>query len=316
MPSLVTFGETSAVFVARDIGRMRYCRDFTVRPGGAEATVAVGVQRLGFDAAWISALGMDEMGHYLRGLVAAEGVDVSRVTMVAGKPTAIFLRERLPGGDARHFYYRKNSAFASYSPDMLDENFIASARILHLTGINPALSPSCDAASWRAIEIARANGVKVSFDPNVRLALWTREEARKTLERYMAAADVMFPGLEDMQMLYGQIGREEALAHLKALGCTNFVMKSGDQGVTVVSGGRVAELPVEKVQSPEDLMGAGDAFAAGCLAGLLGGADLEDAARLAITVAGLSIQMPGNIEAMPTREEVDRKLDGSAAWKR
>ncbi len=316
MPDLVTFGETSAVFVARDVGRMRYCRDYTLRPGGAEATVAVGVQRLGFSAAWMSALGDDEMGHYLRGLVAAEGVDVSRVRMLAGRPTAVFLRERLPGGDARHFYYRKGSAFSSYNPQMLDEAFIASARRLHLTGISPALSPECDAACWRAVEIARAHGVQVSFDPNVRLALWTAAQARAGLARYFEAADLVLPGLEDLQMLYGDASAEAALARLQALGCRNAVLKAGAQDVHVLHDGAQTRLPVAPVDQPVDLMGAGDALAAGCLAGLLEGRDLVDAARLGVAVARLAIQLPGNIEAMPTRAEVDRALGGLPSWKR
>ncbi|MCC6306277.1 MAG: sugar kinase [Rhodobacteraceae bacterium] len=316
MPSLVTFGETSAVFVARDLGRMRYCRDFTIRPGGAEATVAVGVHRLGFPTAWMSALGEDEMGHYLRGLVAAEGVDVSRVAMVAGRQTAVFLRERLPGGAARHFYYRRHSAFSEYAPAMLDEGFIAEARILHLTGITPALSASCDAAAWRAVEIARAHGVTVSFDPNVRLNLWGREEARARLARYLAAADIVLPGLEDMQMLYGPIDAEGALSILADLGCGRIVLKAGAGDVHVVEGDSRLTLPVTPVAHPVDLMGAGDAFAAGCLAGLLKGWDLEAAARLAITVAGLAIELPGNIEAMPTWAEVARRTAGTESWNR
>lgn len=316
MPDLVTFGETSAVFVARDVGRMRYSRDFTLRPGGAEATVAVGVQRLGFSTAWMSALGDDEMGHYLRGFVAAEGVDVSRVHMRPGLPTAVFLRERLPGGDARHFYYRKGSAFAAFGPQMLDEAFIASAQRLHLTGISPALSPDCDAACWRAVEVARAHGVRVSFDPNVRLALWTAEQARAGLARYFEAADLVLPGLEDLQMLYGDASAEAAMARLQALGCRNAVLKTGAQDVHVLHDGALTRLPVAPIAQPVDLMGAGDALAAGCLAGLLEGRDLVEAARLGIAVAGLAIRLPGNIEAMPTRAEVDRVLSGSPNWKR
>lgn len=316
MTSLITFGETSAVFVAGEIGRMRYCRDFTIRPGGAEATVAVGVHRLGFETAWISALGQDEMGHYIRNLVAGEGVDVSRVTMNPEKSTAILLRERLPGGDARHFYYRNDSAFSNYRPDMLDERYIASARMLHITGISPALSSSCDAACWAAIAIARANGVKISFDPNVRLALWTPEKARRGLERYMAIADFVFPGLEDMQMLYGPLSVADALARLGDLGCRNIAMKTGDGDVVVSIDGEVTTLPVERVEYPVDLMGAGDAFAAGVIAGILKDWSLGDAAKLGIVVASLAIQMPGNIEAMPTWDEVDRKMRGGQVWKR
>jgi len=312
----VTFGETSGVFVARDIGRMRYCRDFQLRPGGAEATVAVGVQRLGFASGWISALGDDEVGHYLRGLIAGEGVDVSNVVTVSGRQTAVFLRERLPGGRARHFYYRQGSAFSGYTPEMLDERYIGAAKVAHVTGINPALSESCDAASWRFIEIAKTHGVLTTFDPNVRLSLWRREDARRSLERYLAAADVVLPGLEDMQMLYGRMDAEEALERLLKMGCTRVVLKTGEGEVIVCDRRERTVLPVEKIESPIDLMGAGDAFAAGCIAGLLRGFDLARAAQLGITVASLAIQMPGNIEAMPTWNEVQRAVEGKEAWTR
>lgn len=316
MPDLITFGETSAVFVARDIGRMRYCRDFTIRPGGAEATVAVGVKRLGLEAAWMSALGDDEPGHYLRNLIAGEGVDVSRVAMTRNRPTAIFLRERLPAGQARHFYYRRGSAFSEFGPEMLDEAFIASARYLHITGITPALSERCDAACWRALEIAKAHGLTVSFDPNVRLSLWSADEARQKLARYMSAADLVLPGLEDLQMLYGPIDAQTALRTLSELGCQRFILKSGIDSVIVHEDGQSCSLPVEIIRDPVDLMGAGDAFAAGCLAGLMRSMTLEQCARLGMAVASMAIQMPGNIEAMPTWEEVERKLTGATRWGR
>ena len=316
MPSLITFGETSAVFVARDIGRMRYCRDFGIRPGGAEATVAVGARKLGIDAAWVSALGDDEMGHYILGMVAAEQVDVSRVSLVPGMPTAIFLRERLPGGAARHSYYRSGSAFSAYRPEMLDAAFLGSARILHLTGITPALSESCEASMWRAIDLARAGGAQIAFDPNVRLALWGRDRARPVLERFMAAADIVLPGIEDLQMLYGAISPSEALARLRALGCRRIVLKLGAGDVIVAEGDRETVVPVQAIADPVDLMGAGDAFAAGCLAGLLKGHDLVGASALGVAVASLAIQLPGNIEAMPSWAEVERLRTGATVWNR
>ena len=316
MPSLITFGETSAVLVAREIGRMRYCRDFGIRPGGAEATVAVGVRKLGIDSAWVSALGDDEMGQYILGVVAAEQVDVSRVSILPGKPTAVFLRERLPGGAARHYYYRTGSAFSCFHPDMLDAAFLASARMLHLTGITPALSESCEASMWRAIEIARGAGARIVFDPNVRLSLWTREAARPVLERFMAAADIVLPGLEDLQMLYGDIAPREALERLRALGCGNIVLKLGEGDVVVAGATGETVVPVRTIADPVDLMGAGDAFAAGCLTGLLKGWDLVRASELGVSVASLAIQLPGNIEAMPSWAEVERLRTGATVWNR
>ena len=316
MPSLVTLGELCAVFEARETGRMRYCRDYTLRPGGAEATVAVGVVRLGFDAGWISLFGKDEIGHHLLNLLRGEGVDTRCVKMIPGRNTSVFLREKLPGGNARHYYYRKDSAFTTISPDMLDEDYIASAKLLHLTGITPALSDSAEATMWRAIEIARAHGVKVVFDPNVRLSIWSREKARASIEKFLAATDIVLPGLEDLQMLYGQISREEALLRLKDLGCSNIIMKIGDQEVLVYTEGHATFIPVDHIASPVDLMGAGDSFAAGFLAGLLRGEDMVEAARLGNIVARCAIQMPGNIESLPTWEEVSRVISKEVVYNR
>lgn len=316
MPNVVTLGELCAVFVARDIGRMRYCRDYTIRPGGAEATLAAGITRLGHTTGWISVLGEDEMGHYLHNFMRGEGVDTSCVRILPGKNTSVFLRERLPGGNARHYYYRKDSAFTAISPDMLDESYIASARFLHLTGITPALSASAEQTMWRAVELAKAHGVRVVFDPNVRLLLWDRDTARGVIERFMAAADIVLPGLEDMQMLYGPISREEALLRLKDMGCQNIVLKVGDQEVLVYTDGHADFLPVDHIAAPVDLMGAGDSFAAGFIAGLLRDMSMLEAARLGNLVARCAIQMPGNIEALPTWNEVSKILQNEVSYNR
>lgn len=319
MPKFVTLGELCAVFVARDLGRMRYCREFTVHPGGAEATVAVGVTRLGFDAGWISVLGQDEMGIQMRNLLRGEGVDVSHVRMQSGRNTSVFLRERLPGGNARHVYYRKDSAFTTISPDILDEEYVGSARFLHITGITPALSASAEATMWRAVEIARARGVTVVFDPNVRLSLWSRDKAREILERFMKAADIVLPGLEDLQMLYGQIACQDAqgaLELLRNMGCRRFALKVGVQEVLACDGGRLETLPVDRIDAPVDLMGAGDSFAAGFVTGMLRGQSLTEAARLGNIVARCAIQMPGNIESLPTWEEVSRVMSGEVVYNR
>ncbi len=316
MPNIVTVGELCAVFVAKDVGKMRYCRDYTVRPGGAEATVAAGVTRLGHTAGWMSVLGKDEIGHYLLNLLRGEGVDTSCVQMREGKNTSVFLRERLPNAVARHYYYRKDSAFTTISPDLLDEDYIASARYLHLTGITPALSDSAEETLWQAVEIAKRHKVQVVFDPNIRLTLWSADKARGVIEKFMRAADIVLPGLEDMQMLYGQISREEALLRLKDMGCENIVLKVGDQEVLVYTGGHAEFIPVELVATPVDLMGAGDSFAAGLLSGLLRDMTLMDAVRLANLVARCAIQMSGNIEALPSWEEVERILNKTVQYNR
>ena len=307
MVECVTIGETCAVFAARQVGRLRYARDFVMRVGGAESTVAVAVARLGHTSGWISALGDDEFGQKVMSLMRGEGVDVSTVRLEEGMPTGVFVRERLPGGKARHFYYRSGSAFSALGPEDLDSGYIASARILHLTGITPALSDSCREMTLEAVRIAKDNGLTVTFDPNIRLRLWSAEEARKKLEPIMVQADFVLPSLEDVRALYGQgLTARDAGAILKQLGCGTVVLKCGEQGAFLFEDGDAPEYyPCDAVASPADLMGAGDAFVGGFIAGLLDDMDCRAAVRIGNRVAEYSVQLPGNIESLPTKEDLN-----------
>ena len=194
MPEMVTFGETCVVLVAKTGGPLRYSAEFERRPGGAESTVAAGVAKLGHSAGWMSLLGDDEFGHYVLGVMRAEDVDVSGVRMVADAPTGVFFRENRPLGRSSVFYYRKDSAFVTFGPHDLDEQYISTSRVLHVTGITLALSPSCRASVKRAVDIAKEANVTVVFDPNYRAKLWRPEEALPHLESIMYRADYVLGG--------------------------------------------------------------------------------------------------------------------------
>jgi 2-dehydro-3-deoxygluconokinase len=267
---------------------------------------------LGHTAGWVSCLGDDELGYYILNFIRAEGVDVSQVKRDPDAPTGIFIRERLTGGNARHFYYRSGSAFSRLSPEDLPEEYIASAKVLHLTGITPSLSESCLKALRVAIEIARKNQCLITFDPNVRLKLWTKDQALPILEEFMAAADYVLPGIEEMNQLYGDLPVERILALLHDLGCGNIIMKLGKEGAIISSPHGSKHLPGNPVNEPVDLMGAGDAFSAGFIAGLLKNMDMKDSAELANAVAGMSVMLPGNIESLPSWEEVSIYKKGLA----
>ena len=310
MPEFVTIGETCAVLVSKNVGRMRYCKEFEVRPGGAESTVAVGVKRLGHSSGWISQLGDDEFGFYLLSLIRGEGVDVSNVNIITGKQTGIIIRERLSSGDARNFYYREGSAFSEMRPECLQERYIASAKLLHITGITPALSRSCMRTIRSSIEIAKKHKTMVIFDPNMRLKLWKAEEAKSILEDLMVIADYILPGLEDLQAIYGKsTTKEDIINHLHGIGCERIIIKLGKDGamISLPSGNEtIAGYPVE---NPID-------FAAGFISWILKNMDLEDAVDLANIVASLSIRLPGNIESLPDWKEVSAFKNGEMFIKR
>jgi 2-dehydro-3-deoxygluconokinase len=310
MTDFVTIGETCAVFAATAIGRMRYSKTYEIRPGGAESTVAVGVARLGHSATWVSRLGDDELGQYLLTFIRGEGVEVA-CSMLSTHPTGLFVRERLPRGKARHFYYRAGSAFSTMGPADIPTDLIAGARVLHLTGITPALSKSTRAMVTEAIRIARQNGVTVLFDPNMRRTLWSAEEARTVMEPLMASADYVLPGLEDLQGMYGEnLSEADAVDTMRKIGCRRIIFKRGAAGAAVITPDSYEQVECTAIADPVDLMGAGDAFAAGFAAGLLDGKTDVEAARLGNVVAGMSIGTVGNIESLPTRRDVETHLRG------
>src|SRR5205085_7828750 len=126
-------------------------------------------------------------------------------------------------------------AASRLTPADLDGDYIASARYLHLTGITPALSESAREAVFAAAELARARGVKVSFDPNLRLRLWTREQARETWRALLPLCDLVLPGLDEAELLTGESDADRAADAIRALVASEGVVKLGAEGAVAVT---------------------------------------------------------------------------------
>ena len=178
------------------------------------------------------------------------------------------VKERRTSEVTRVTYYRRGYAGSRLEPADLDEELLAGARILHVTGILLALSPTTRASLWRAVELARRHGVLVSFDLNYRAALWGPEEAGVELAAMAERADFVFAGEEELALIAK--GRSEAAtaAALLNAGVGEVVVKRGSAGATVLDGLGAhdeAAVPVRCL----DPVGAGDAFVAGYLAGVL-----------------------------------------------
>ncbi|WP_141704419.1 sugar kinase, partial [Planobispora rosea] len=181
MTDLVTLGETMALFTARRVGALRHARDFDLGVGGAESNVAIGVTRLGLRACWIGRVGADEFGELVRSTLAGEHVDVSRAVVDPDAPTGLMVKGRRTAELVDVRYYRAASAGSRLRPADLDTGLIRSARVLHVTGITPALSATALEAVRAAVAEARAAGVPVSMDVNYRRALWAPDRAAAVL---------------------------------------------------------------------------------------------------------------------------------------
>ncbi|MGZ5265470.1 MAG: sugar kinase [Caldimonas sp.] len=274
--------------------------------GGDTSNFAIAAARQGARAGYLSALGDDSHGRMLRALWAREDVDASGVRDDASAFTAVYFVTHDDAG--HHFdFVRAGSAASRITPAGLPRERIEGARVLHLSGISLAISPSACATCLAAVEIARGAGVRVSFDTNLRLKLWPIERARSVMGEVMAMADICLPSLDDMAALTGLVDPDAIADHCLRLGSKVVAVKLGAAGALVADASRrcrIAPHPCRAV----DATGAGDTFGGAFVARLLAGDSIEAAGRYAAVAAALSTEGFGAVEPIPEAARVRAAL--------
>ena len=267
---------------------------------GAESNLTIGLSRLGHRVCFISRVGDDPFGRRVCATLAVEGVDIFNVRIDPEAPTAIYFKEWLPDGARRVFYYRRASAASRLSPDDLRPELFHGVKIVHLTGITPALSTSCAAAVQRAVELAHEAGALVSFDPNYRPQLWnTIDEARTALLPLCAQADMLLMSHEDAQALFALTDTSSILEYTRAFSASVVVLRLGEQGAIARVGENRIEVPAELVEKVIDPVGAGDGFNAGFLSGWLREESIETALRLGARVGAAAVAHASDYAGYP-----------------
>jgi len=204
----VCVGETMAMVTPAEPEPLEAARAFAVHAGGAESTVAMYLAELGHRVAWVSRLGDDPLGRRVVREVAAAGVDTSLVDLDLAAPTGVYFKDPAPGG-TNVYYYRRGSAASQMSPGTVERVLRHRPRLVHLTGITPALSVPCDAMISTLLDKAGAEGTSVSFDLNFRPALWGASVAGPRLVALARQADIVFAGLDEARRLWGSTSPEE-----------------------------------------------------------------------------------------------------------
>lgn len=310
---VVTCGETMALIHSGAGERLRQAATLRLRIGGAETNVAIALARLGRTSGWISRVGDDELGQLIIERVRAEGVDVSGVER-APQATGLCLRDSGVMG-SRGFYYRAGSAASGMTPSMLDRGSVVNARMVHLSGITPALSADCLATVETIIETARAAGVTVSFDVNYRSKLWGAEDARAFCERWLHAIDVFFVGHEEAAELWPEIDDGTLIDTLAAAGPGDVLFKRGGGHSSALIGGNRYEAPAFDVPVRETT-GAGDAFAGGYLAARLDGLAPYLRLRQAQATGAICVTGAGDYENLPFAQQLAAFLAGDVRHER
>ncbi len=311
---LVTLGEVLLRLAVPSPARFETARTLDVQIGGAEANVAAACARLGMRVAWISALPANPWGERVRRELAGHGVDCAHVRLTDGaRLGAYFLEYGVAPRPIRVLYDRRDSAFARLTPAEVDWTTVRQARLVHLTGITPALSASARVLSERALAEAAA----VSFDLNYRAALWSPSDARAYAETVLPRARFVFTGLDEARTVFGLDGPAEriveALSRQAPKATVSLLM--GEDGSVTFDGGRIVRPRRRPRVEVVDPIGAGDAYVAGFLWAAQRGADLEETVDTATAVAALKCSIWGDI-AVITPRDVDDVLAGGPGVRR
>ncbi len=311
MPSSVTtdvlsFGETMIRLATPDYERLETAATLDVSIGGTESNVAVALARLGRRATWLSALPDNPHGRRIAGILRAHGVDTSHVIWSEHSRAGVYFLE--PGAaprPTRVIYDRKQSALATVDPERVPYDAVDSARLLHLTGITPALSERCAEVCRRLIARAREHDVPLMFDVNYRGLLWTPEEAAAGLQFFLDHVDLLFCGQGDARTIWGLTGDPGEVARdlLDRSAARLVIVTAGGAGATAVTRDGASHFQPAPSVDVVDPVGAGDAFAAGFLDSWLDAPqDIPAALRSAVASASIAMTMPGDLAIITASE--------------
>jgi 2-dehydro-3-deoxygluconokinase len=295
---VVGLGEVLLRLASRAPERLEQVRQLDVSFGGTEANVLAALARLGLRTAWLSALPRNAWGDRVERELRGHGVDVSHVVWrEGGRIGSYFLEYGLGPRPIRVLYDRQGSAFTTLAPDEVDWDVVRRSRLVHLTGVTLALGAQPRGLVERAVEEAHAAGALVSLDVNYRASLWSPEAARACLEGLLPRAQLVFVGLEDARRVLGLEGEPEAVAEglRRRLPRAIVALTLGDRGSVILSDRAYRPSRLYALDVVADRVGAGDAFAAGFIHGLLGSQDVQRAVDGGTALAALKCTMWGDV---------------------
>lgn len=301
---VVVVGEAMALLLATEGLPLRQARTFEQSIAGAESNVAIGLARLGHGVAFAGRVGDDAAGAWVHDALRREGVDVSALATDARRPTGMLMRDR--AGASRPSavnYFRHGSAGSATSEEDVPFEAVRAARAVFVSGITAMLSAQSGDCVSRLFDVAEESGVPVYFDPNIRLRLAPVDDWQRIVP-FLARASTLFVGRDELALLRLDV---DGGSHLNDT-TTVVVVKDGELGAQIHSH---QESFIQQARDVHvvDAVGAGDAFAAGWIAGDLRGSSLRDTARLASTVASLVVATPGDVAGLPTWAELATILE-------
>jgi fructokinase len=319
-PKIIAHGELLIDFVPTVTGvTLIEAPAFIKAPGGAPANVAVSLAKLGESVGFMGQVGDDAFGHFLAQTLSEHKVNISALKFSREARTALAFVSLKADGDRDFMFYRHPSADMLYAPTDVDEAAVRSCKVFHFGSISLIGEPS-RSATLHAIKLAARAGAMISYDPNLRLPLWpSAQAAREGMLLGWPLANLIKVSEEELEFLSGESDWQRAAKSLWHDKLNLLLVTRGPQGCYYMTQQFAGEVPGVKV-SAVDTTGAGDAFMAGMIHGLLRKPDalsnefaLRELCRFANANGALTTTQRGAIPALPTQAQVETFLGSLAS---
>jgi 2-dehydro-3-deoxygluconokinase len=302
---IAAMGEGMVEFNQTTPGQPSYLQGF----GGDTSNAVIAAARAGARTTYISSVGADTFGQLLQDLWHFSDVDSQYIAINTEAYTGLYFVTH--GASGHEFSYRRaGSAAAVMTLSEAQCQAVAAARILHLSGISLAISPHALVQCQHAIKVAKSAGTQISFDSNLRLKLWSLENARAAMLPVIAQTDIFLPSLDDVTQLSGLTDPQAIVQWSHDLGAKTVVLKLGSHGVLASDGQHTTHIPAMPVHAV-DATGAGDCFGGNLLARMCLGDALPQAVRYANAAAAIAVQGFGAVAPLPKPEAVFKLLDSA-----
>jgi len=294
--------------------RLEAAQQLDLHPAGAEANVVSLLARLERKTLWAGALPQNPLGRLAANALRTAGVDTHRIIWSQnGRMGTYYVEFGAPPRGIQVTYDRSYSCAMQLKPSDVDWDALLNTRLLHLTGITPALSQSCREVVEEAIKQAKGHGVLVSFDVNYRQKLWSEAEAQQTLLPMIQNVELLFCSANDATRIFNCKGTTDEIARgmLDISHAKYIVITIGEQGALLWNGKEWLHEPTRTTQII-DRLGAGDALAAGVIHGWLDN-DLAAGLRYGTTLAALALSQFGDMVITNKEELLGLSQSGNAS---
>lgn len=312
-PEVIGIGEVLIDFVSTEPVPYTEASYFKKCFGGAPMNTLVGVARLDLSAGAVTVVGDDPFGQFLINELKKNGVDTSRVSVKKGVRTTItFVANEPVSGERSFIFYRRpwvrGTSDSALTAQDVDHEYISKAKILHVSGFALSQNPSRKAI-LSAVRHAKKSGVRISFDPTLRVDVWNSETSlRRMYHQMLRLSDIATFSREEAEFILKTSNPKEAAEKALRYGAEIVGVKLGSEGAFLKGkGGIEVSAPAFRVKAV-DTTGAGDGWNAGLLLGLCNGWKPETCVKIANAVGALVVTKHGAITALPYKNELNQFL--------